>query len=209
MAAMMSGGGDTPTPVLPYDSEIEYLKSSGTQYIDTGITISNNFKSELKGQYLQNNNNYRPLLGAYDSNGTKYGNVFSLQSGASGKLYVQIGGGASYILSSASTLSMHTFITTLKNGVLTFSVDGTSEQKSFSGNYPSFSLVLFGQNRGTAIYGDVNAKIYYCKIWNGDELVFDAIPVRVGQVGYMYDKVSGQLFGNSGSGTFTLGNDKS
>ena len=36
----------------------------------------------------------------------------------------------------------------------------------------------------------------------------DLIPVRVGQVGYMYDKVSRQLFGNSGTGNFILGNDK-
>lgn len=34
----------------------------------------------------------------------------------------------------------------------------------------------------------------------------DLISVRVGQVGYMYDKVSGQLFGNAGTGTFVLGN---
>ena len=35
----------------------------------------------------------------------------------------------------------------------------------------------------------------------------DLIPVRVGKVGYMYDKVSGQLFGNSGTGEFILGPD--
>ena len=34
------------------------------------------------------------------------------------------------------------------------------------------------------------------------------IPVRVGQVGYMYDRVSGQLFGNQGTGNFILGEDK-
>jgi hypothetical protein len=35
----------------------------------------------------------------------------------------------------------------------------------------------------------------------------DFIPVRKGTTGYMYDKVSGQLFGNSGSGNFILGPD--
>ena len=33
------------------------------------------------------------------------------------------------------------------------------------------------------------------------------IPVRVGQVGYLYDKVSGQLFGNQGTGAFVVGPD--
>jgi hypothetical protein len=36
----------------------------------------------------------------------------------------------------------------------------------------------------------------------------DLIPVRVGNVGYMYDKVSGKLFGNVGTGSFILGPDK-
>ena len=33
------------------------------------------------------------------------------------------------------------------------------------------------------------------------------VPVRVGQVGYMYDKVSGEFFENKGSGNFGLGPD--
>ena len=36
----------------------------------------------------------------------------------------------------------------------------------------------------------------------------DMIPVRVGSVGYMYDRVSGQLFGNDGTGDFIVGPDK-
>jgi hypothetical protein len=35
------------------------------------------------------------------------------------------------------------------------------------------------------------------------------VPVKDNGVGYMYDKVSGQLFGNAGTGSFILGNDKS
>jgi hypothetical protein len=51
-------------------------------------------------------------------------------------------------------------------------------------------------------------RLYYFKIYSNNGLVRDLIPVRVGQVGYMYDKVSGQLFGNSGTGEFILGADK-
>jgi hypothetical protein len=57
-----------------------------------------------------------------------------------------------------------------------------------------------------AIFLDIG-RIYYLKVLNGNQPVFDAIPVRVGQVGYMYDKVSGQLFGNAGTGDFILGPD--
>lgn len=33
------------------------------------------------------------------------------------------------------------------------------------------------------------------------------LPYDVGTVGYMYDRVSGQLFGNAGTGDFILGPD--
>ena len=36
----------------------------------------------------------------------------------------------------------------------------------------------------------------------------DLIPVRVGQTGYMYDRISGSFYGNAGTGSFTLGPDK-
>ena len=35
----------------------------------------------------------------------------------------------------------------------------------------------------------------------------DFVPVRIGNVGYMYDKVSKQLFGSIGTGQFILGQD--
>jgi hypothetical protein len=46
-----------------------------------------------------------------------------------------------------------------------------------------------------------------CKFMRGDELLRDFIPVRKGNIGYMYDRVSGQLFGNQGTGEFVLGPD--
>jgi hypothetical protein len=51
------------------------------------------------------------------------------------------------------------------------------------------------------------ARIYSWKIYSSNTLIMDLIPVRIGQIGYMYDKVSGKLFGNSGTGQFILGND--
>lgn len=54
----------------------------------------------------------------------------------------------------------------------------------------------------------ITGKLYRFWIYDTDQsLLLDAIPVRIGSVGYMYDKVSGQLFGNAGTGSFTLGPD--
>lgn len=46
---------------------------------------------------------------------------------------------------------------------------------------------------------------YECRV-NG-VLVSNIIPVRKGQVGYLYDRVSGELIENTGTGSITLGAD--
>ena len=38
--------------------------------------------------------------------------------------------------------------------------------------------------------------------------IFDFIPIRKDGVGYMYDNITGQLFGNQGTGAFIIGPDK-
>ena len=51
-------------------------------------------------------------------------------------------------------------------------------------------------------------RIYSCAIYDGSTLVRSYVPVRSGSVGYLYDRVSGQLFGNAGTGAFAIGPDK-
>ena len=52
-----------------------------------------------------------------------------------------------------------------------------------------------------------NNDIAFLQLSRNGVLLRDFIPVRVGQVGYMYDRVSGELFGNDGTGDFILGPD--
>ena len=70
----------------------------------------------------------------------------------------------------------------------------------------SLSLWLFGANGSTS--EKTNGRISSCKIYHSGAIVCDFIPVRVGTVGYMYDRVSGQLFSNQGTGAFVIGPDK-
>ena len=64
-------------------------------------------------------------------------------------------------------------------------------------------------NRGINSWlGGEHTKIYKFAIEENDVLLIDLIPVVKDNVGYMYDKVSGQLFGISGTGDFILGPDK-
>ena len=72
-----------------------------------------------------------------------------------------------------------------------------------------YNTLLFGATdyNGDALLRTTPIKIYYFKIYDNGVLVRDFIPVRVGTTGYMYDSVSGRLFGNDGTGDFIVGAD--
>ena len=86
---------------------------------------------------------------------------------------------------------------TLQNQSLTNAVDGADGTK----NYYLFCL------NGTTATSFVKCQCKYCIVKKNNVIVRYFIPVRVGTVGYMYDRVSGQLFGNQGTGDFVLGPD--
>lgn len=63
--------------------------------------------------------------------------------------------------------------------------------------------------KGTGNYNTnyFTGAIYSFTITEYDQVVHDFIPVRIGSLGYMYDRITGQLLGNIGTGSFTLGPD--
>ena len=73
---------------------------------------------------------------------------------------------------------------------------------TFSNGTARNEWAIFGSTSGS--YPFVG-KLYWLKFYQNNILVRDFIPVKLNNIGYMYDKVSKQLFGNVGSGSFTCG----
>ena len=188
-----------------YDAKIEYLESTGTQYIDTGI-FANQYPFKLETLILfTNTSSEKDVWGNINkSQGDKYGFV----SGVNGSSIYQWGGSSWKPV----TCSINNWYT------ITYEYDTSSHRKCIVNNTTynssisnnniinsSTPIYLFcdGARKSYFFYG----KIKYAKIYINNNLVMDLIPVRVGTTGYMYDKVSGQLFSNNGTGSFTLGQD--
>ena len=81
--------------------------------------------------------------------------------------------------------------------------------------YAKKSNWTYNGAKGINIFGSPTLdKAYFssCKFhylqFKGRDGLLDIIPVRVGDIGYLYDRASGQLFGNSGTGAFIIGPDK-
>jgi len=180
----------------PYKCRVEYLESSGTQYIDTGIAPSNitpiaKLKFIPTQQYSSGNYG---IFGCWGANNTRF-QVF----------YNSIGIGT-YV--SKSWQANTTYEVELNGKIPSATINGTVETTGYSNanGFSSDNMYLFTRNNGDTADNGVPLKLYYCKIWNNDTLVRDFIPVldNNGRPA-LYDNVSGQLFYNLGSGEFTYG----
>lgn len=200
-----SGGGS----LLPYDAEVEYLQSDGNQYIDTGVVVTKNYIIILDCAVISGSS-FPTVLGALSEN---YQYSIPLALNNSGNPYTQVGGSSSY----ATLYSTNKFGSTIVHyiccgdGSKQYISDGyKTVSASFSGSLSTLSMYLFARHKNdTTVGNSATAKIGKVRMTVDGVLVRDFIPVRVGQVGYMYDKVSKRLFGNSGTGSFTLGPDVS
>lgn len=185
----------------PYDAEVEWLESKGTQYIETHIIPNASTGVYVKGYKNSGNDNF--ILGCRQNSGNVRWAIGEMKSGGwyyGWRLYgnSNIHGNPSYIY--MNYMNDGLFKVTTPNGTKTMSLPSLSVT-------PVYNIRLFGTAGSNDNYSKWYGRIYAVQITQGTEIIIDLIPVRVGNVGYMYDKVSGNLFGNVGSGNFILGPD--
>lgn len=204
---------------LPFDAEVEYLESTGTQWIDTSVVPSVGCSMEIDAAFT--NNPFESYLGGvhWDNNrGFAVGIVKNLNSSK----FTALAGHSSVSAGSIDT-QRHKFsliINTSRSA--TFSVDDSSATNgsiTFLASDLKIPLLARRRSSSTLDY-HASAFLYACKIRVGDVLVRDFIPVRVGTTGAMYDKrgVGGMnpdgsprndgMYFNRGTGNFGYGNDK-
>ena len=184
---------NNPTPP-PYDAKIEYLRSTGMQYVKTNI----NGNARIIGcaQSSSINGSSTTLISSNNlgNSGCWYGEALSTTKWGVG------GGEGNY--SNVLSTTKATFDIDFGATEITGTVNAESISRTIQVNRSEWSI--FASSTGGYAF---SGKVFYIKIYKDNSLVRDFIPVRVGSTGYMYDKVSGQLFGNAGTGDFILGND--
>ena len=195
---------------LPYDAEVEYLESTGTQWIDTGVKHDKPHTFDLKANCV-------PYSGSVPAERDFFGAHSGTQE--SGNMVCGMFNGVVFLFNrpnnridsaniGSSRLDLDITCAFTSNS-RTLTVNGGSYYAT-GASYYDCTITLFRGNPNLS-YGELMNGIFRCslfRIWNQDGiLVRDFIPVRKGTVGYMYDRVSGQLFGNEGTGDFVLGPD--
>ena len=174
---------------------LEYIQSSGTQYIDTGIIGSYDTRVTAEFEILSIGSGTTFVFGSQADNNVR----FCLGITSAGVFRSDYG--TEYI--EGPNAATGTKYTADKNrNVCT--INGTainSNAQTFTG---STNIYLFARSYSSLSYA--NLKMYGCKIYSNDVLVRDLVPCKnaSGVVG-MWDDVNDTFYSNAGSGTFTAG----
>jgi hypothetical protein len=196
---MYIGVGSEPRELPSGYTQVQYLESTGTQYIDTGFNPSDNS---------------RVLIAVSDI--SKAGYLF----GARDPYTDDIKQGFGAYATSATTIRSDYFTGTItetvdnmigketvdKNGNVLKAYGKTITNTTVSSRtvpYPLYLMAL--NNKGTAaVFSSI--KVYSCQIYDNGILIRDFVPCKnASGTGGMYDLVNSKFYTNAGTGTFTVG----
>ena len=188
---------------LSYDAEVEYLSSlEPGSYIDLGLNSTTDKFYNFEISFALNASSAVIPFGYVYGATARYG-LWS----DSGNWYVGANSSNSIDLGAKDT-DWHHVLTNFGTSV---EVDGSTLAIGGGSVRSNIGLNLFASvtsSSGATSRSLSRAKISMFRIWDTDgNLLRDMIPVRVGTTGYLYDRVSGTLFGNQGTGDFVLGPD--
>lgn len=194
---------------LPYDARVEYLQSDRNQYINTGIGVLNHVISTEIDFAATEVANDRWVFGNYNSQLGNNGN-YLIGAYSGWNVYVY---GTQYKPSLAQDTARHTVKINVGTKTMFDSMTlHTGNLKRVTSATSDSSIWLFASHKQYRTAHSLASRIYSCVIHFDGMLVRDLVPVRFtneqGQSkGAMYDRVSGQLFANAGTGSFVIGPD--
>lgn len=197
---------------LPFDAEVEYLESTGTQWIEIGMTFDATCVLDMTFQFTKfvNTATCHGQTGQAATDTIPARFAFGKGAASWNDWYCGIGD-KNLRTGTALDLAVHRFVVDAPDDK--FVIDDTTYNVGWTSfDLPSNpnSAMLCNRARvdsATLDTSGVYGKLYCCKIWQNGVLVHNFIPVRKGNVGYLYDRVTRKLFGSAGTGDFVPGQD--
>ncbi|MBR1608874.1 MAG: hypothetical protein IJ678_04580 [Kiritimatiellae bacterium] len=193
----------------PYAKRLEYIESSGSQWIDTEVRGKAGVEAEIDVACVTMGDN--TVLGCRKDGGdTRFYPVHWANS----KWWKGwLRGGVYWSQTADIALGTRYHVRSVfKSGEQAFYVDGvskgtpTSETSTFDSG---LDMYLFAANQyGSGVFQQAKARVYAAKIWLDGVLQRDFVPCEdENGEACLYDLVSGEYFRNGGSGTFAKGSE--
>ena len=214
-------------PAKPYDRDLEYIASTGSQWIDTGVHFRYGQKFSLKWRQYSIENLFDCDAGwgvGVNVNGVSRNFIGGGYSSAHTRINLWIKGSAYNFTPVFNVADLTTSVIYLDECTaldpVTYTMTdiasgdvwtlGTAVTPQDGENYESNSNLFLGRygtdNKST--YAHLGKKAFYqatLETAATGEKVFDLVPVEKDGEACMYDTVSGNIHHNAGSGTFFAG----
>ena len=185
-------------------TEVEYIESNGTQYVNTRFKPNQNTRVVLdfhnSGDYSGMTTSLCPFFGARNGSASA---AFAMWIGT--KSFPHYGNVAYNKNGNFTTDINRRLVYDFDKNVVSIGEDFiTCATATFTTNYDLHLLAM--HNYGSIDSRHPTGKLYSCEIYDDDTLARYFVPVidPSGEVG-LYDLVDGLFYGNSGTGKFTEG----
>ena len=186
-------------------TQLQYIESTGTQYIDTGYIPNQSSGVKTKVRFNSVDNNKATVFGSAQSYGSKAFELYLWN----GRPEFNYGNGGDIFANNYMAIDDALELDWNKN-IVNYSINNVEQQAI---NYPTgvsfvtpYTMYIFATHRPSGVTPGL-VGIYYFKIYDNGTLVHDMVPARrdSDNVVGMYDTISGQFFTNSGTGEFVAG----
>ncbi len=160
-------------------TEVEYVQSDGTSYLDSGVVPSSKLKMVMDIETLIKPSSGTSYLFYSQSTGksgttshTRKLNIYVASSGIKGSMSTITGTVAATSITSDSSARRMTASFDYPNKK--FGVDATLKAGSPGGYYPTASVKLLGSSASNV--NGIKAKLYSCKFYESGVLTHDFVP---------------------------------
>lgn len=197
--------------------KVEYIQSSGTQYIRTPVPPSDDFRMDLKV--------YTTCVDSFYCAGLRIGgDIIFGQTGptANNRVTASVNGSSATASTdgvqwsrSSSGQTYEIMLRTNGDGTFTYHIEDLTNEKEFLAENRPYDLM--GDRTNGVCISALNSfyilngtnQFYYFRLYKNGEVAFDGIPCyrKSDNVVGLYDLVSKTLLVNAGTGSFTAGPD--
>lgn len=204
MMLKKSGGG------LPEGyTAVDYLQSSGEQWIEMGVAPNQNTKAVLKIKINDFNEIHGSSLIGSRTDINSNDQFFTYLDGVSGGRFLFRVDGQAQAISWTGLTTDKIYIVTLSGTEMKAELEDGTAVFSRTFSVPDFTstvtMALF-KSKPLELNRGFRGRIYSCKHYSGDELIQDFVPcLDTEGVPCMFDLASQKPFYNVGTGSFTWG----
>ena len=197
---------DDDTDLIDNYNKVEYIESDGSSYIDTGITLDSKYTFEAEG--LVPSGKSGSFIDGFGSTSSRQGLLFNNTS-SNRFAYYWFGVGNTFVNLADTGIDMSNRFKVVqnKNGV-TLTQGENILSKTYSGTSGTSTATINLLRQVQNSYAGYT-RLYNAKIKEGDTVLHNYVPVTRKSDGVIgvYDTKENKFFTNSGSGSFSKGNN--